>query len=512
MALDARVATRELRMTDGYRGAGDLLTPLAARVPGLTTALDLELAASQIERTLLHPGGKVHQVTPGTLWYQPDGSCSLRYRVAVSAGTGEVSEHTVVARVYPHDGAGGRTLDTEARQLAPAGNAPVPWGRWTAMITDSDVALSLSPVDPALPTLAAAMNLAGLQDEGWPSTNTTPVSVDLVNHRRSGAAVLRYGVRRTRPFTATFADHIYGKVYPDGTTGDRVHGFLSSLSDRGMPEIPVSLGYAPGLRLGLTAALPGRPILPSMVRAAVLTGADSPASATDGAAAEALRSAGRTLAALHQTRQATAPVRTVDDLGRELDVEIEVVQQVWPRIADQVRSLLDRAATEDDGHGQVLCHGDFTPSQVLLTGRTVSGIVDFDTVCWSDSAMDLGRFLAHLDLLVTKDAGRSAEPVRKQLGDIFMDGYREAMGRGISDRPFLERVSVFRGVSLASTALHACRQLKERRMSLALSLLSPAGLRPANRSPASVGPAHLSRAHLSTATNRIGTTAHEDMV
>ena len=125
----------------------------------------------------------------------------MRYRVAVSAGTGEVSEHTVVARMYPNDGAAGRSLDTEAPRLAPPDNPPIPWGRWTATTTDAGVALSLFPVDPALPTLAAAMNLAALQDEDWPSTNTVPLSVDLVNHRRSGASVLRYGVRRTDPST-----------------------------------------------------------------------------------------------------------------------------------------------------------------------------------------------------------------------------------------------------------------------------------------------------------------------
>ena len=265
-----------------------------------------------------------------------------------------------------------------------------------------------------------------------------------------------------------------------------MHGFLRSLSDPGMPQIPVSLGYAPRLRLGLTEALAGRPILPSIVRAAVVNGADPPPTATDAAAHEALRSAGWALAALHQTRQATAPVRTVDHLWRELDVELEVVQQVWPRTADQVRSLLGRADMDAGGHDKVLCHGDFTPSQILLTGHTVSGIVDFDTVCWSDSAMDLGRFLAHLDLLVTKDAGRSAEPIRRRLGDTFMAAYGEAIGPGVSDRSFLKRVALFRSFSLASTALHACRQLKERRLSLALSLLSPVP-----HSPVQLTPAHL---------------------
>ena len=77
--------------------------------------------------------------------------------------------------------------------------------------------------------------------------------------------------------------------------------------------------------------------------------------------------------------------------------------------------------------------------------------------------MDLGRFLAHLDLLVTKDAGQSAEPVRQQLAR-QLHGRLHRRGRRprSSTQSFLDRVALFRSLSLASTALHACRQLKER--------------------------------------------------
>ena len=119
----------------------------------------------------------------------------------------------------------------------------------------------------------------------------------------------------------------------------------------------------------------------------------------------------------------------------------------------------------------MLCHGDFTPSQVLIDGHTVCGIVDFDTVCWGDAAMDLGRFLAHLDLLVTKELGQSAQPLREHLAHSLLAGYRDVVGVAGVDQSLLGRVALFRSMSLASTALHACRQLKERRMSLALSLL-----------------------------------------
>jgi hypothetical protein len=85
--------------------------------------------------------------------------------------------------------------------------------------------------------------------------------------------------------------------------------------------------------------------------------------------------------------------------------------------------------------------------------------------------MDLGRFLAHLDLLVAKEYGASTTPLRQQLADSFLAGYADAAPHLVADEPFFGRVAAFRSLSLASTALHACRQLKERRMRLALSLL-----------------------------------------
>jgi aminoglycoside phosphotransferase (APT) family kinase protein len=122
----------------------------------------------------------------------------------------------------------------------------------------------------------------------------------------------------------------------------------------------------------------------------------------------------------------------------------------------------------------VLCHGDFTPSQILLVGQRVSGIVDVDTACWGESAMDLGRFLAHLDLLIAKERGQSAEPLRAELGHSFLAGYGDVVGAAATDQHLHRRVARYRWASLALTALHACRQLKQPRMNLALSLLDTA--------------------------------------
>ena len=466
-------------MTDGYGGAGTLLRPLAARLPALASALSPEFTARHIERTLLGPGGQVHLVAPHAVWYQSDGSCSLRYRVVVSVGTAEVSEHTVLAGVYPTEDAA-RSRVRDAQRHAPSDDPPVPWRRWTTLGDAGEVALSVFPADPALPTLATAMNIAALQGDDWPSQTTRPTSVDLVHHSRQGASVLRYGVRRLDSAATSASAYVYGKVYPDKTTGSRVHHFLGSWVNDGRVHVPVSLGYSSRLRLGLTEALPGQPSLPSIVRSAVRVGVGRLVSEYDGSARDAVGSTGRTLAALHSTRQATAPERTIRQLTRELDAELDVVQQVWPRTVDHVRSLLDRAGVDralgaragTAGAAPVLCHGDFTPSQVLLTDQAVCGIVDFDTVCRGEEAMDVGRFLAHLDLLITKDCGLSAGPIRQQLADSFLTGYAGSLGITVTDQPSLDRIAGFRSLSLASTALHACRQLKERRLHLALSLLS----------------------------------------
>ena len=122
---------------------------------------------------------------------------------------------------------------------------PVPWRRWTTIGHGGEVALYVFPADPALPTLAAAMNLAALQGEDWPCKTALPISVDLVHHSRQGASVLRYGVRRTGSSSASAAGHVYGKVYPNSTTGEQVHRFLGSWANPGRVHIPVPLGYSP---------------------------------------------------------------------------------------------------------------------------------------------------------------------------------------------------------------------------------------------------------------------------
>jgi aminoglycoside phosphotransferase (APT) family kinase protein len=178
------------------------------------------------------------------------------------------------------------------------------------------------------------------------------------------------------------------------------------------------------------------------------------------------------LASLHGSDLATAPVRSVVAERDSLRHELELVERYWPEVALEVRRLTDGVLeSAPETAGMVLSHGDFTPSQVLLEGDGTA-VVDLDTLCWADPALDLGRFIAHLELHAAKLGGERAAPLVEELTAAFLEGHSEASGdRRDAATEAAHRITLYRTTSLARSSLHACRQLKDRRLELALSLL-----------------------------------------
>jgi hypothetical protein len=326
------------------------------------------------------------------------------------------------------------------------------------------------PFDPQLPTLGEALHPEAL-DRLEPRALEVPSQVTLVHHPRQGPAVLRYercsGPQQPPVWTC------YGKVYPTRDTADLAHDRLRALGQaspaiEGRPAVyPGPLGYAPALRLLLMEALPGRPVLPGLVKQA-LGGAPVPDRAGDTTELRsALRTAGHALASLHRTEVRDLPVRTLADELDDVEHELDVVAQVWPEVAASVMECLDARARIPEPVTRVVCHGDFTPSQVLLDGGT-PGVVDLDTLCLGDPALDLGRFLAHLQLLSAKVGGDDAAGLVDDLAHDFLRAYGEELGDPPADEG---RIRLYLATSLARSALHSCRQLKQGRFDTALSLL-----------------------------------------
>ncbi|MFD2081619.1 ABC transporter transmembrane domain-containing protein [Actinopolymorpha cephalotaxi] len=459
-----------------------LAEPLHTRLPDLRQATDPTFAVQAVEQTLL-ASGAAHPVLDARvekLWYLPDGSCALRYVVRIAenllGGTADwTPERTVVARVHPDRQAATAYVEQRLEPLVERVENTVaagPWRRWAGVVGGTGIALHPFPLDPALPSLARAVDsgalaeLAGAGPAGWSS--------HVVHYPREGACVLRY---ERPPGDGAGPTSLYGKVYDDGGRGVAIAATLDALSPGGPfaaaadgLRLPRPFGYLPKLRLLLTEAVPGEPLM----RAGSWAWSAAGSAPTSRAALESMASAGRVLAALHRREildaQAYSRAEELTAVGRDLDT----VRQVWPEVADHVHQhlagLLDGTAEVPDSE-QVLCHGDFTPAQ-LLVGSGDMALVDLDTVHRGERAADLGRFLAHLHLAGTKAAGAAAWPLLDELGRVFLRAYAEDCLPGAAlDPDLLARVVVHRDASLARTALRACRQLKDDRLRTALELL-----------------------------------------
>jgi aminoglycoside phosphotransferase (APT) family kinase protein len=117
----------------------------------------------------------------------------------------------------------------------------------------------------------------------------------------------------------------------------------------------------------------------------------------------------------------------------------------------------------------VVAHGDLTPAQ-LLRGETGGvGLVDVDTLCLAEPALDLGRFLAYLQVTgIRRSAG--ARPLLADLTEHFLQSYLDACP-ATDARLLRARTAAYRALSLARLGASACWQLKDDRLSAAADVL-----------------------------------------
>lgn len=442
---------------------------LRRALPGLAAALEENYAAEQVHLLLAH-GTEVEQVSVGKVWLREDGTCTLRYDVRLAADADVRSgRQTVLGRVHPDDDAAVEYVVSQVLPVATRSPQPATplWRSRSVVVPGTGVALHPFPLDPELPTLGWAMDPPSVL-RLLPSGGRG-LDIEVVHHPREGACVLRYDTGATNaPGTS-----LYGKVYGDDATGRAAWSRLCALRDAGDADLdarqtdvrlPVPVSYNAGLRLLLTEALPGSPRVPGLL---------APSGESAGAAlVDAVRDCGRVLVWLHLRQGIAAPRRRPTQEIAALRRELHAVAGVWPEWADRVRRRLPVSLGElPESAEPVLSHGDFTPSQVLL-GDGTRGVTDLDGVCWADPALDIGRFLACLAMLTAKGPDRDNGTLVPQLTAAFLDGYGGTTAiRALPGPHPARRVSLYRRVSLARTALHACRQLKDDRFARAVTLL-----------------------------------------
>lgn len=365
-------------------------------------------------------------------------------------------------------------------------------GSASGVVADLGIAVYPFPVDPELPTLVEAVDpvamttLFGalLPDATGQMLAVNGCMVDRWHYARARRCTLRYSVdvstadgRRRPPML------VFGKVTADG------HGALTGAVTSSLRPlvlsgaaafpfvVPRSFGFVAPLRLTLLEWIPGVPRVAKLLKA-TLEGAGA-VSGDDMHLADALRSSASVAACIHGSEIDLGPTRTFEGEIRRLDTALHLVHQVTPALGAILARWLDR--TRAMGVGSLplelhFAHGDFSSSQVLFDGRRC-GLVDFDSVCQAEPALDLGHFLAYLRL-----AGRKASdtPGGDQLVDemcsLFLDSYCSASSLGIAELSrLLARTALYELVSLLRLAIHSWQKLKGQRLANALSLISERG-------------------------------------
>ena len=240
-------------------------------------------------------------------------------------------------------------------------------------------------------------------------------------------------------------------------------------------NVPRSLGFRPDLQLLLMEALPGGPQVARLLKAR-LAGKEK-AQAGTLSLEESIQACGRMAAALHGTGIKLGRRRPFQVETQWLNDEFQAIKQVLPDLGSQLLSHLDRvtayAATVE---ALPLCfsHGDFTYTQLIFNGEE-TGLVDFDTVCQAEPALDLGQYLAYQRLAILKDQN-PASPMppeeTERLCELFLNSYIVASeGRLGDERSLRARISVYEMISLMRLALHSWQKLKGSRLKYSMTLL-----------------------------------------
>jgi thiamine kinase-like enzyme len=169
--------------------------------------------------------------------------------------------------------------------------------------------------------------------------------------------------------------------------------------------------------------------------------------------------------------------RTLDDELAMLRKNFVDMRRLSPDLGAQMESWLDQLniyAEQSDALRLGFCHGDYTYTQVIFEGQQ-AGLVDFDSICQAEPALDLGHFLAYVRVAgykAQKLADGAPNTLVEELSERFMTNYLGAMGDRVEDVERLRvRVAIYQMVSLLRRALRSWQKFKGSRLENALALI-----------------------------------------
>src|SRR5205814_5146531 len=159
----------------------------------------------------------------------------------------------------------------------------------------------------------------------------------------------------------------------------------------------------------------------------------------DGGAEAAAVAAGLHAAGVRRGRR-----RGIHEGGEEIQRALTVLERFSPGLGYEYRQWVDSVtalAAASEPQPACFSHGDFSPSQLLFSSDQCS-VIDFDTICQAEPALDLGQFLAYLRLAARKAGGSATVDGRETTERVcaqFADAYVTACGLGTSPESVLRR-------------------------------------------------------------------------
>lgn len=266
----------------------------------------------------------------------------------------------------------------------------------------------LSALEELLDSSTAARVLAPLLGRRVPQLEVAGIS--LLAHkpgrRASLALVVRAGSERFELFAKLYAHDRGERIFNAWTE-------LQRRMDGPSVCVPRPLGWDPDRHLLVTEFRPGRPL-------ALAEASLAPA-----------RHAARVAAHLHGCRlrgmREWSPVREMDVTRRFL-AQLAAAE---PSLAGYGRQLAARLAHRLPAAGpERVIHRDFYPEQMLRAGKSTT-LIDLDEMRAGDPAVDVGNYLAHVELRALQFPALAA--IRSAARRAFFETYQRT-ARGDTER------------------------------------------------------------------------------
>ena len=300
-----------------------------------------------------------------------------------------------------------------------------------------------------------------------------------MDYARRYRAVLRYQLEGHRPGSSRIEQQtVYGKVFTSNI-GALAGPVTAALRERvlGSPykfNVPRSLGWRPDMQLSLLEAIPGKPLISDLLKARLRNKPVMPGTLS---LEEMVDVCANVAATLHSSEIRLGRRRTLDDELAMLRKNFAEMRRLTPDLGAQMEHWLEQLSTyaeQSDALGVGFCHGDFTYTQLVFEGAE-AGLVDFDSICQAEPALDLGHFLAYLrvaGLKAEKLADGAPNTLVEQLSERFMTTYLAAMGDRVEEVGRLRvRVAIYQMISLLRRALRSWQKFKGSRLENALIVI-----------------------------------------